>query len=296
MLPIIVIILILVFIGGIILLLKKKNNSCSCLGKVCKTDNDCLGSTCCDTNTCQNGKCCSTDCTGKSCSQSNSCGQSCSKYICGVGEVCFEGNCCQPECAPNTCGGDGCGGQCSCEPGYTCITDSQGIKTCCKPPDCSSGFCGTTPCGSCSCMNDYCESSVGCCVSGNCKYKDICKANSNFGKILGNSWAKFCDTCSSPLDHCELVQPQFYPGSFIPKSGILRCSSCKDNNVPDVEIDQDAPASYYDYDISQNKIVPSFIGNYCKDSLGKCDGSCVCLTDQDCAVYGCVTCLGGRCQ
>jgi len=293
MIRIFIIVLILLLCGGIVVavMLLKKKRGCSCLGKSCKTDTDCAS--CCDTTTCLNGKCCSTDCSRKSCDQNNSCGQSCQSN-CSLGQTCFQGNCCTPNCAPNTCSGDGCGGDCKCDTGYTCVTDSHGVKSCCKAPDCSSGFCGTTPCGSCKCNDDYCTG--GCCKLGTCTYKDICKNNPNFGKILGSNWAKFCNTCNDPEDHCDLILPQFYRGSFIPTSGTIKCSSCQRNNVPDTAIDNGA--SYYDYDKTQSKIVPYFISNYCgKNDEGVCDGkTCTCITDADCVARGCTTCLGGFCN
>lgn len=269
---------------------RRKNQNCSCLGKTCKTDSDCL-TPCCDTNSCVNGKCCSNDCSGKNCSQQNTCGQQCS---CPAGQVCFQGNCCQPHCQPNTCGDDGCGGSCSCDPGSSCITDSQGVKTCCTPPDCKSGFCGTTACGSCKCRDVYCGGENACCEDGKCSYEDICKKNSDFAKILGNSWAKLCQTCTDPLDHCTLTSPDFYPDSFIPKSGTISCTKCQGENVTDT-IQIDGESAYYDYDPVRKKFISYLPSNYCKDSSGKCNGTCVCLTDADCKVYGCSSCEAGFC-
>jgi len=295
MLPVLIIVFVLLLATAIIVALSRKKSNCSCLNKKCTVDQDCLGS-CCDTNVCIQGKCCSTDCSNKSCAQNNSCGQSCSQYVCGEGQACFEGNCCSPVCPSNSCGGDGCGGECKCDPGYTCVTDDQGVKTCCKPPDCTTGYCGSTACGSCSCNDDYCGPE-GCCESDQCTYTDICNKNPEFSGILANSWAKFCGTCKNPGDQCNLILPQFYDGSFVPNSGTIQCLSCQGNTIPPGNYTEIDPVySDYEYDPKQNKIVGRIIGNYCKDSNGKCNGSCVCLTDSDCKAYGCSVCTGGFCK
>lgn len=285
MILIIVIIIITVLVVTVVLLKKKKDCS-SCIGKSCSQNSDCQESYC-DTDTCLEGKCCSADCTGKNCNQINSCGQSCSK--CGFGQKCVNEDCCTPLCPPNTCSGDTCGGNCSCDQGYTCVTAPDGTKSCCKPPDCSTGFCGSNECGSCN--NVYCSGE--CCRSNKCVYKDIC--NSEFGKILKNSWAKFCDTCNNPTTiKCNLTLPQFYPGSFIPIGGTLDCTSDTCNGININGTTQfDPGASYYDFNILEGKIMPNYIGNYCKDENGTCNRTCVCLNNADCQMYGCDTCIGG---
>jgi hypothetical protein len=268
----------------IFLVLKK---SSSCLGKSCSSSSDC----CSSSPDCINGKCCSTDCKGKNCSENNSCGQSCTPAVCGSFQECLNGNCCTPNCDPNTCGDNGCGGSCECDEGYNCIVSDDGVKSCCKAPDCSSGFCGDTNCGSCKCVDVYCAN--GCCQNSSCVYEDICNSNPNFTGILKNSWARFCNSCTSANDHCKLISPQFFPGSFVPKSGTIQCTSCTGKSIPDVNID--GVASYYEYDANKNTIDPVYNSGYCKDSSGKCNSTCVCITDGDCKAYGCNSCLGGYC-
>ena len=229
-------------------------------------------------------------CSGKTCDEEDGCGNSCLSSVCNIGEKCFEKNCCTPICENNSCGDDGCGGICNCPNGYICKN-----RECVEPPDCKSGICGDFPGGSCKCNDRYCSET--CCKEGICRYDDIC--NSRVRNILGPTWAKFCNSCNNTekcgAPSCSLLNPIFEGDTIFPSSGEISCTACGETcESQNVEINK--KASYYEYDEETKKIEPRFIDNYCKDDNGKCNQSCLCITDDDCTRLGCKNCIGGYCS
>jgi hypothetical protein len=127
------------------------------------------------------------------------------KTACSGTQVCYNNDCCSPYCVSGSCGDDGCGGNCTCAPGFECKNRECVEKKCTFDFQCNDN----NPCTDDRCLNSQCDFNTfnfGSCDDNNgCTTGDECRGGSC--QAGARKECPLGETCNPDTGNCEEGEP-----------------------------------------------------------------------------------------